>query len=49
MGFLSDLVERLRRDLDEHPLDDVALMARASAMPPPRDLEAALRATEPRR
>ena len=46
MGFLSDVVERLRRDLQEHPLDDVALMARASAMPPPRDLEGALRATD---
>jgi indole-3-glycerol phosphate synthase len=47
MGFLSDLVERLRRDLEEHPLDDVTLMARASAMPPTRDLEGALRATDP--
>lgn len=47
MGFLSDLVERLRRELEEHPLDDVALMARAAAMPPPRDFEAALRATDP--
>jgi indole-3-glycerol phosphate synthase len=47
MGFLSDLVERLDRDLHEHPLDDLALMARASAMPPVRDLEAALRLAEP--
>ena len=47
MGFLTDLVGRLRRDLEEHPLDDVALMARVSAMPPAKDLEAALTAAEP--
>jgi len=47
MGFLSDIVERLRRDLEEHPLDDLALMARVSAMPPAKDLEAALDAAEP--
>jgi indole-3-glycerol phosphate synthase len=47
MGFLTELVERLRRDLEEHPLDDVSLMARAAAMPPARDFEAALHATEP--
>jgi indole-3-glycerol phosphate synthase len=42
MGFLTDVVERLRRDLQEHPLDDIALMARVSAMSPAKDLEAAL-------
>lgn len=47
MGFLTDVVERLQRDLDEHPLDDVALMARVSAMPPAKDLEAALTVGEP--
>jgi indole-3-glycerol phosphate synthase len=47
MGFLSDIVERLRRDLEEHPLDNLALMARVSAMPPAKDLEAALDAAEP--
>lgn len=47
MGFLTDMVERLRRDLQEHPLDDLALMARVSAMPPAKDLEAALTAAEP--
>jgi len=47
MGFLTDMVERLRRDLEEHPLDDLALMARVSAMPPAKDLEAALDAAEP--
>jgi len=43
MGFLTDLVDQLRRDFREHPLDDATLMARASAMPPPRDFEGALR------
>ena len=47
MGFLTDLVERLRRDLEAHPLDDASLMARASAMPPPRDFEGALRSAPP--
>jgi indole-3-glycerol phosphate synthase len=47
MGFLTDVVERLQRDLEEHPLDDVALMARVSAMPPAKDLEAALTAGAP--
>jgi indole-3-glycerol phosphate synthase len=47
MGFLTDLVDRLRRDLREHPLDDAALMARASAMPPARDFEGALRRVDP--
>jgi indole-3-glycerol phosphate synthase len=47
MGFLTDMLERLRRDLEEHPLDDIALMARVSAMPPAKDLEAALRAADP--
>ena len=47
MGFLTDLLDRVRRDLQEHPLDDAALMARVSAMPPSRDLERALRTAEP--
>jgi indole-3-glycerol phosphate synthase len=47
MGFLTDMVERLRRDLQEHPLDDIALMARVSAMSPAKDLEAALTAADP--
>jgi indole-3-glycerol phosphate synthase len=47
MGFLTDVVERLQRDLEEHPLDDVALMARVSAMAPAKDLEAALTVGEP--
>jgi indole-3-glycerol phosphate synthase len=47
MGFLTDMLDRLRRDLEEHPLDDIALMARVSAMPPAKDLEAAVKAAEP--
>src|SRR5687767_2656443 len=47
MGFLTDLVDRLRQDLREHPLDDASLMARASAMPPARDFEGALRGATP--
>lgn len=47
MGFLTDVVERLQRDLEEHPLDDVTLMARVSAMPPAKDLETALTVGEP--
>jgi len=46
MGFLTDLVDRLRQDLREHPLDEAALMARASAMPPTRDFESALQRAE---
>src|SRR5919197_2139352 len=47
MGFLTDLIEGIRRELDQHPLDDVALMARATAMPPARPFEDALRAATP--
>lgn len=42
MGFLSDLVSELRRELDRRPSDEAALHARARGMPPPRDFEAAL-------
>src|SRR5919201_753215 len=47
MGFLTDLIESIRRELDQHPPDDVALMARATAMPPARPFEDALRAAAP--
>lgn len=47
MGFLTDLVERIRRDLRERPLDDAVLMSRAHALPPARPFEEALRATAP--
>jgi indole-3-glycerol phosphate synthase len=43
MGFLSDLVERIRTELERSPLDESALLARAMASPPPRDFAAALR------
>lgn len=44
MGFLTDVVARVRADLDRSPLDDSALMARCLASPPPRDFLGALRA-----
>jgi indole-3-glycerol phosphate synthase len=47
MGFLTELVERIRRDLRERPPDDAALMSRAHAMPPARPFEAGLRAAAP--
>jgi indole-3-glycerol phosphate synthase len=43
MGFLSDLVERVRGDLERRPLDEIALMARCLALPPARDFVGALR------
>jgi indole-3-glycerol phosphate synthase len=43
MGFLTDLVERVRRDLERRPLDEGMLMARCMALPPARDFEGALR------
>ena len=47
MGFLTDLVAEIRRDLDRNPLDDGTLLARSLAMPPTRDLAAALRGRVP--
>ena len=47
MGFLTDLVADVRRDLDRRPLDDGALMARARARPPARDFARALRGHVP--
>jgi indole-3-glycerol phosphate synthase len=44
MGFLTDLVDGRRRELERHPLDDSMLLARALAMPPARDFVGALRA-----
>jgi indole-3-glycerol phosphate synthase len=44
MGFLTDLVDDRRRELERHPLDDSMLLARALAVPPPRDFIGALRA-----
>jgi indole-3-glycerol phosphate synthase len=47
MGFLTDLVAGVRRDLATNPPDDAANLARASVMPPPRDFEGSLRAGVP--
>lgn len=44
MGFLSDLVADVRRELEREPLDESMLMARILAMPPTRDFAASLRA-----
>ncbi len=44
MGFLTDIVGRVRRDLEQRPLDEGALMARCLALPPARDFAGALRA-----
>jgi indole-3-glycerol phosphate synthase len=43
MGFLTDVVGRVRRELDEHPLPEGTLLLRSQSAPPPLDLEAALR------
>jgi indole-3-glycerol phosphate synthase len=43
MGFLTDIVGRVRRDLDEHPLPEGTLLLRTQAAPPAVDLEEALR------
>jgi indole-3-glycerol phosphate synthase len=48
MGFLTDVVERIRADLEREPLDETALLSRAMAQPPPRDFLGAVRdATAP--
>ena len=35
MGFLTDVVGRVRRELDEHPLPEGTLLLRSQALPPP--------------
>ncbi len=47
MGFLTDFVSGVRRDLREHPLDEGALLSRAQARPPARGFVAALRERTP--
>jgi indole-3-glycerol phosphate synthase len=42
MGFLTDIVARVRRELDEHPLPEGTLLLRSQAAPPPLDLATAL-------
>ena len=39
MGFLTDLVDDLRRRLERDPLDESSLMGRAMQLPPPRPFE----------
>lgn len=47
MGFLTDLLDDLRRRLERDPLDEPGLLALAMHLPPPRPFEDALRATRP--
>lgn len=47
MGFLSDHVADVRRQLKAAPLDDGALYERAQLQPPPRDFAGALRGDSP--
>jgi indole-3-glycerol phosphate synthase len=47
MGFLTDVVGDVRRRLQERPLDDPMLLARATSLPPPRDFVRALREEVP--
>ncbi len=47
MGFLTDVISRVRDELDEHPLDDSRLMARAGVLPPTRDFGSALMSRRP--
>jgi indole-3-glycerol phosphate synthase len=43
MGFLTDLLDDLRRRLEHDPLDEPGLLALAMHLPPPRPFEDALR------
>ncbi len=47
MGFLTEVVEGVRRELERRPFDDGALLARARSSPPPRGFAEALRRGEP--
>jgi indole-3-glycerol phosphate synthase len=47
MGFLTDLLDDLRRRLERDPLDESGLLAVAMHRPPPRPFEDALRAAPP--
>ncbi len=47
MGFLSEHVAEVRRELERRPLDASRLMALALGLPPARGLAAALRAAPP--
>jgi indole-3-glycerol phosphate synthase len=43
MGFLTETVERVRRELRDHPLPEGSLLLRTGSLPPPIDLEGSLR------
>jgi indole-3-glycerol phosphate synthase len=47
MGFLTDLLDDLRRRLERDPLDEPGLLALAMHLPPPRPFEDALRSAPP--
>ena len=47
MGFLTDLLDDLRRRLERDPLDEPGLLALAMHLPPPRPFENALRSAPP--
>jgi indole-3-glycerol phosphate synthase len=47
MGFLSELIERIREDHKRKPPDESRLLARAMATPPPRDFAAGLAEADP--
>jgi indole-3-glycerol phosphate synthase len=47
MGFLTDITSRIRRGLEDRPLDEGLLMTRALLMPPAHDFTAAIRSGSP--
>ena len=47
MGFLTDLLDDLRRRLERDPLDESGFLALAMHLPPPRPFEDALRSAPP--
>jgi indole-3-glycerol phosphate synthase len=47
MGFLSELVQRIREDHKRKPPDESRLLARAMSTPPPRDFVGALADADP--
>ena len=47
MGFLTDVLDDLRRRLERDPLDEPGLLAVAMHLPPPRPFEDALRSAPP--
>ena len=47
MGFLSEVVDQVRRRLERAPLDDARLMALAMGLPPTRPFAEALRVAAP--